>query len=251
MNKSLNIALILTIIILSVILGANYIVASIGIISGDMLKIEGVASIITDGDGGLTSYDLKIGDCTTPDYGMVQIGDAAIGRTSYNAGNADFDGAFIFRNLGGPVTGQVEFVWTESAAGTTRFALPKSGPGNATYNPRSMFIIGPAPGDNNDDMVTLAYWQGEGWFDNIDADTAGSGADLGVMDDLEVEGDIFTDSIKESTTGAGVTFDNLVIPSGTTPAPDVVGAIFLDTDESVNGSLMMYANGAWRKIVDL
>lgn len=34
-------------------------------------------------------------------------------------------------------------------------------------------------------------------------------------------------------------------------APDVVGAMFLDTDESANGSLMMYGNGAWRKVADL
>lgn len=207
--------------------------------------------IIGPGDGGLTNYDLMVGDTTTPDYGMIQIGDAALGRTSFNVGDADYDGAFIFQNLGGPVTGQVEFIFTESGGGTTRFALPKSGVGNVTYIPRSAVIIGPAPADNNDDMVTIGYWQGLGWFDNIDADTAGSGADLGIMDDLEVEGAIFVDEINESTTGAGVTFDALVIPSGVTPAPNVEGAIFLDTNESANGSLMMYGNGAWRKVMDL
>lgn len=53
------------------------------------------------------------------------------------------------------------------------------------------------------------------------------------------------------STGAGVTFDSLVIPSGTIPGPDIEGAIFLDTDESVNGSLVMYSNGAWRTVKDL
>lgn len=50
---------------------------------------------------------------------------------------------------------------------------------------------------------------------------------------------------------AVVIANGLVIPSGTAPSPAVVGAMFLDTDESANGSLMMYGNGAWRKVMDL
>ena len=46
-------------------------------------------------------------------------------------------------------------------------------------------------------------------------------------------------------------FGSLVIPSGTTPAPDVEGAIFLDTDASANGSLVVYSNGVWRTVKDL
>lgn len=202
------------------------------------------------GDGELTSYDLKVGDTLTPDYGMIQMGNAVIGRTSFKNANMDADGTVIFRNLGGPVTGKIEFLWSESAGNTTRFAIPASGVGNATYNPRSMLMAGPAPADT--DMVTVGYWQANnGIFDNLACDTSGVGADLGVQNDLEVERDIYTDSIKESTPGAGVAFDAMIIPSGTTPAPDTVGAIFLDTDESVNGSLMMYGNGAWRKVADL
>lgn len=201
------------------------------------------------GTGGLTSYDLKVGDTETPSYGMIQIGNSVIGRTSFKGGNVDADGTFVIRNLGGPVTGKIEFIFSESAGNTTRFALPKSGPGYATYNPRSFLAIGPAP--TNTDYVDVNYWQGLGWFDNIDCDTSLTGADMGIQDDLEVEGDIYTDSMKESTPGAGVTFDSLIIPSGATPAPDIVGAIFLDTDESVNGSLVVYSNGAWRKVADL
>lgn len=215
---------------------------------GDQFTITHPVAITGIADGGLTNYDLKIGD---PDgYGMVKFGKAVIGRTSFNAGNADYNGTVIIQNLGGPVTGQVEFIFTESAGGTARFALPKSGVGNATLNPRSMFVTGPAP--NDDDMVTVGWWRDNyDIFHNIDCDTATYGADLGVQYNMEVENDIFTDSIKESTPGAGVTFDSLVIPSGTAPAPDVVGAMFLDTDESANGSLMMYGNGAWRKVADL
>jgi len=43
----------------------------------------------------------------------------------------------------------------------------------------------------------------------------------------------------------------LIIPSGTTPAPAVEGALFLDTDASTNGDLMMYSNSAWRIVKTL
>ena len=43
----------------------------------------------------------------------------------------------------------------------------------------------------------------------------------------------------------------LIIPSGTTPTPNVQGAIYIDTDLSTNGSLMCYSNGSWRKVIDL
>lgn len=169
----------------------------------DTLTVGGVATILGIGDGGLTNYDLKVGDTDTPDYGMIQIGNALVGRTSYSVGNIDLDGAIIIRNIGGPVTSEIEFVFCESNGNTARFALPKSGVGNATYNPRSMLIAGPAPADT--DMVKVTYWRANNnIFHNIDCDTSGVGADLGVQNDLEVENDIFTDSIKESTTGAGV-----------------------------------------------
>lgn len=209
------------------------------------LAITGIA------DGGLTNYDLKVGDTDeTPTYGMMNIGDAVIGRTSFKNANMDADGTMVYRNLGGPITGKIEHMFTESAANTIRFALASSGVGNATYNSRSMLIAGPAVA--NTDIVTVGYWRNNNdIFHNIDCDTSGFGADLGVQYNAEIENDLFVDSIKESTPGAGVTFDSMIIPSGTTPAPDIAGSIFLDTDESANGSLMMYSNGAWRKMTDL
>ncbi len=162
----------------------------------DVFVVKGIA------DGGLTNYDLKVGDTITPDYGMVQIGNSVIGRTSYKVGNIDLDGAILLRNIAGPITGEIEFIWTESTGNTCRFALPKSGVGNATYNSRSMLLAGPAPADT--DFVKVTYWQGQGIFDNLACDTSGAGADLGVQHDLEVENDIFTDNLKESTPGAGI-----------------------------------------------
>lgn len=168
----------------------------------------------TTPDGGLTSYNLRVGNVTTPSYGMIQIGNSVIGRTSYKVGNIDLDGCILIRNIGGPVSGEIEFCFAESTGNTTRFALPKSGVGNATYNPRSMLIAGPAPADT--DMVKVSYWQtNNSIFDNLACDTAGDGADLGVQNDLEVEGDIFVDSIKESTTGAGITLSDEVILADT------------------------------------
>jgi hypothetical protein len=182
--------------------------------SEDSFEMNKALSITGIGDGGLTSYDLKVGDTVTPDYGMIQFGNAVLGRTSYNVGNIDLDGAILLRNISGPVTSEIEFCFSESTGNTARFVIPKAGVGNATYNPRSFLIAGPAPA--NTDMVKVGYWQtNNNIFDNLACDTAGDGADLGVQNDLEVEGDIFGDSIKESTTGANITFgDDIALADG-------------------------------------
>lgn len=218
--------------------------------SEDSFTITHPVAITGIADGGLTNYDLKVGDTDdTPTYGMMQIGDAVIGRSSFNNGTTmDADGTLILGNNSSPATGKIEVLFFQG--NQIRFAIASAGVGYATYNPRSWLNIGPAPIPPNTNVVDLAYWQNLGWFHNIDCDTAGTGADVGIQDDLEVEGAIYTDEINESTPGVGVAFDSMVIPSGTSPAPDVVGAIFLDTDESANGSLMIY-NGAWRKVADL
>lgn len=176
------------------------------------LSVAGVASILGIGDGGVTNYDLRVGTTGTPTYGMIQMGDSCIGRTSFKAGNIDLDGTIICQNKAGPITGEIEFIWTESGGGTTRFALPKSGVGLATYNPRSMLIAGPAP--PNTDFVKVSYWQGQGIFDNLLCDTSGVGADLGVQNDLEIEGILYLDNIAESTPGAGLTLNSDAVFAG-------------------------------------
>jgi len=169
-------------------------------------QITGLWNFIGDGDGGLTDYDLTVGDVTTPDYGIIRMGNSIIGRTSHNVGDLDIDGSIIIRNVGSPSTSNIEFLFAESS-NNIRFAIPKSGVGNATYNPRSMLIAGPAILD--DEIVTVGYWQAnEDIFDNLACDTSSDGADLGVQNDCEIEGDLFVDSIKESTTGVGITFSN-------------------------------------------
>jgi hypothetical protein len=53
------------------------------------------------------------------------------------------------------------------------------------------------------------------------------------------------------TNGVFTALGGLIIPSGTTPTPAVVGAIFLDTNASTNGDIVVYANGGWRKVISL
>lgn len=179
----------------------------------------GVMSVPGIGDGGYTSYDLCVGNVTTPSYGMIQMGNSAIGRTSFKAGAIDLDGAVICRNISGPVTGNIEFIWTESGGGDARFALPRSGVGLATYNSRSMFLAGPAPADT--DFVTVSYWQGLGHFPNIVCDTDGTGADLGVQNDIEAGGILYIDDIQESTLDAGVTVEAVLLKDGLVDGVDV------------------------------
>lgn len=149
-----------------------------------------------NGDGVLGNNDVIIGDST--DYGLARIGQSVYGRTSFNVGALDLDGVVFTQQLVAPATSNMEFVWFDSGT-DIRFALAKSAAGNATLNPRSMFIAGPAIAD--DTIVTLAYWQGTGIFDNLTADTDVNGSDLGVQNDLEVEGIIYTDDIQASTAG--------------------------------------------------
>ncbi len=172
-------------------------------------SVTGQWTLARYGTGAITSYDVIVG--APADYGMLQIGNASFGRTSYNVTNLDLDGTMLFRNIGAPATSNIEFVFAESA-NAIRFAIPKSGTGFATYNARSMLIAGPAALD--DTIVTIGYWQGQGIFDNLVCDTGGDGADLGVQNDLEVEGDIFVDSILESTAAAGVTIETVLLKDG-------------------------------------
>ena len=199
---------------------------------GSADSITGLWNLIASGVGGLTNYDVTVGDVATPDYGIMRMGDSVWGRTSNTTGY-NLNGATIIKNVGGPVTGDIEFAVIDSS-NLMRFGLPKSGVGNATYNPRSMLIAGPAVADS--DIVTVGYWQTAGIFHNLACDTATSGADLGVQNDLEVEGDIFTDSIKESTTAAGVTIDGLLIKDSGIPEAAVTAHEAAITHQNLSGA---------------
>jgi hypothetical protein len=70
--------------------------------------------------------------------------------------------------------------------------------------------------------------------------TGGAVADL-ITDTTGVDRMVDDDGITWISTG-------LVIPSGTTPSPAQEGAVFLDTDAGVNGTLKIYSNSGWRTI---
>lgn len=171
---------------------------------------NGVMSIPGLGTGGPTDYDAIVGNPSG--YGMMRIGNFRFGRTSTVIGAMNLDGTVVLSNMGGPVTGNIEFLIAESAAGTTRFALPKSGVGLATYNPRSFLNIGPAP--TTSDMVDVTYWQALGFFLNLHCDTSGLGADVGVEYDLEVCHNLYVDVILESLANAGVTIEGMLLKEG-------------------------------------
>jgi hypothetical protein len=163
----------------------------------------GAVQAIGPATGALGDFDLIVG--SSGNYGMARVGNATFGTTAHSTGSLDLDGTVLFKNQTNPSGSNILFVWMEQG-NDIRFALPKSAVGNATYNPRSFLCAGPAP--NDDTMVTVGYWQGEGIFDNLTCDTSGSGADCGIQGALEVESDIFCDSFKESTSAAGITFNN-------------------------------------------
>jgi len=181
----------------------------------DNEPITGLWNFKNNGAGGFTDYDISIGDTdVSPTYGMARFGSATIGRTSRNTANLDLDGTVVIINNDTPATSNILFAMLDGS-NSLRFALPKSAVGNATYNPRSMLLAGPVV--NDDTVVTVGYWQGQGIFHNLACDTGTDGADLGVQNDLEVEGNIFIDSIKESTIDTGVTIDGLLIKDGGIP----------------------------------
>lgn len=183
--------------------------------------IGGVLTISGIGDGGLTNYDLCVGD--VDGYGMARVGCFAFGVTNYDIGDMNLDRTVVFRNLEGPASGLIEFIW-EEGNGNTRLAIPTSGPGNAAWWPRSVFLAGPATTDAN--SVTVGFHQRENnIFHNLVCDTALSGAEFGVQGNVEFEKIVFVDDIQESTSGAGITFGNPIKVTGLAAYADNAAAV--------------------------
>lgn len=198
---------------------------------------DGVLSVPGIGDGGYTSYDLRVGNVTAPDFGLIQIGNSAIGRIDFEAGAVNLRGACFWRNIGGPTTGDIEFILCESTGDDARLAIPKSGAGLHTYHPRSLICAGPAPADT--DFVKISYWQGQGLFHNLICDTVGSGAEFGVQGNVEFEETLFCDTFAESTTDARITFSSAVIINHTATEADD-HALELDVDAAGYGDVKAF-----------
>jgi hypothetical protein len=162
------------------------------------------------------AYDLDVGGT----YGSINVGSTGIYSSSFSTGNLDLDGAILIRqeaNLGVGNDPGIEFALMEQG-NTIRWAVPESGAGNATAMIRSVSIAGPYNASIGNDIVSMDQWTT--YDSNIDADTSGTGADLFVQDDLEVEGTIFA---HETINLEGATADGnqVILQVGADPGADV------------------------------
>jgi len=181
------------------------------IVDGVTLK-DGIVIAPGLGTGAIGAIDAYIGDAfSTPTYGLMQVGNSVFGRSSINVASLDLDGSVLVWNQGLPATSNIEFAFANSA-NDIRFALAVPGAGNATYSPRSMLIVGPAPA--NDAMVTVGYWSSIFDATKIPCDTSTTGADLGVQNNVQIGGTLWVDTIGESTTAAGVTVSHPLALTG-------------------------------------
>jgi len=142
-----------------------------------------------NGTGAHGAYDLTVGTDTA--YGALNIGNFGLYSSSFSANNLDLDKAILFRqegNIGAGNDPGIEFAWMEQG-NTVRMAIPESASGNATAMIRSVTIAGPYTSTLGNTIVTGDTWTA--YDSNLDFDTGGSGADLFVMDDIELEGTLF------------------------------------------------------------
>lgn len=156
------------------------------------------------GTGVLGDYDIEIGSAN---YGSMRLGGCTIDDSSLNVGDLDLRGSLLIAQTGAQQS-KIEFLFAASG-NDIRCAIPDTEDGHGNYFAGGAFFAGPAV--LNDDIVELSYWQSQGIFDNLTMTTASTGSDVGVQGSLEVEVDIFTDSIKESTTDAGVTIHDAIV----------------------------------------
>jgi hypothetical protein len=170
--------------------------------------------VSTGANGG---YDLTLG---SGDLAGLKLGQVGLYASSFSASGMDLGGAFLFRQEGNLEVGNdpgIEFAWMEQG-NTARLLIPESGAGNATAFIRSGTFAGPYSVVTGNDTVLCDTWTA---FDsNIDCDTGGTGADLFVQDDLEVEGTIFA---HETINLEGATADGnqVIIQVGADPGADV------------------------------
>ena len=134
------------------------------------------------GDVVADEYDIILGGTGVGEGGAMKFGAAELGFevSTHLVTSLELGGAIILANSGTPI-GKSEFIFADST-GAVRFGIPKAAAGDGTYSPRSMIIAGPAT--LNDNIYTGTTWG----FDQLAMDTAVSGADLGVQNDIQVLG---------------------------------------------------------------
>lgn len=192
--------------------------SSSGLTDSSATQNAGTGAITIDpvATGANGAFDLIVGGT----YGGLEIGNVGIYSSSFSASNLDLDKAILFRqqgNLGAGNSPGIEFAFMEKG-NSVRFAIPESGAGNATAMIRSVTIAGPYSSSLGNAIVQCATWSD--YDSNIDCDTGGSGADLFVQDDLEVQGTIFA---HETINLEGATADGnqVILQVGADPGADV------------------------------
>lgn len=173
--------------------------------SGAITANSGNGKLVTTNAGGAIVANTLTGNPGYMSFGNTA--DIGISTDGVSAGY-DYNGAYIFKQKTSNPTEAAEFIFIEES-GDWRFALPKSGAGLGTYNPRSMIIAGPST--NVATALSGASWG----FTNLAMDTDGVGADLGVQNDAEILRDVFIGG-KVTTSGAA--------NSGSVSAGDIFAA---------------------------
>jgi len=190
-----------------------------------VFDVNGVIDIAGEGSGGLTDYDGLFGDTDgSPTYGILRLGAATYGRTSYTSGNLDLDGSVVLWNTIAPSTGNIEFAFAGTGS-DIRFAIPKSSENFGLYNPYSMMLAGPAVVD--DSVVDIRYWANlartEADTNKVDFDVSATGPDLFVEDDVQLGGRLYADTIEASAESEVVVNDPLDVVGNVTVSGTVDG----------------------------
>lgn len=128
-------------------------------------------------------YDLTIGG--NDSASVMRIGNLEFGTSDDRTVGASLTtGGTVYFVIQSEPDGIAEFIFCE-ASGDIRFALPRSGPGYGTYNPRSMIIAGPSV--LKDSIMIGSYWG----FNRIGMNTSDYGADLGIQNNVQVGDSLF------------------------------------------------------------
>lgn len=151
------------------------------------------------GSSNLTFTDVADHEWTTPvadvtvgngTEGMIKIGSVFLGQADETIAGVVHDGVFYIVNPTSTVSDLAAVFIDET--GVARLAIPVAGNDLAAWFPRSV-VVGPAATmATMDEGIHCNDAPSSLNFSHIDCDTDGSGADLGVQDDIEALGSIYS-----------------------------------------------------------
>jgi hypothetical protein len=141
---------------------------------------------VADRDWSTVTPDTEIGDA---DEGILGIGGGYIGFADDVVSGLDLSDIFVLWSTEDAAS-DIAFMLV-SPGDLPRFVVAEEGVDLATYNPRSL-LIGPAATLGNVEANILCST----FFSEIDCDTGGTGADLGVIDDVEILGQAWVGGVE-------------------------------------------------------